>query len=61
MRSFIGGDNRILLPLCAMLGAVFILAVDILARVLLAPQELPIGIITGAVGGCYFCYLLARR
>ncbi|MGK0501200.1 MAG: iron complex transport system permease protein [Oceanicoccus sp.] len=61
MRSFVGSDNRVLLPLCAMAGAVFILGVDIMARMLLAPQELPIGIITGAVGGCYFCYLLARR
>jgi len=61
MRSFVGSDNRVLLPLCAMAGAVFILGVDIIARMLLAPQELPIGIITGAVGGCYFCYLLARR
>ncbi|MFT5708024.1 MAG: iron complex transport system permease protein [Oceanospirillaceae bacterium] len=61
MRSFVGGDNRILLPLCALAGAVFILAVDIMARLLMAPQELPIGILTGAVGGCYFCYLLARR
>ena len=61
MRTFIGGDNRILLPLCALAGAAFMLGMDIVARVLLAPQELPIGIITGAVGGSYFCYLLARR
>ncbi|WP_261841183.1 FecCD family ABC transporter permease [Aliamphritea ceti] len=61
MRTFVGGDNRILLPLCALAGAGFMLGVDIVARILLAPQELPIGIITGAVGGSYFCYLLARR
>ncbi len=61
MRTFVGGDNRILLPLCALAGAGFMLGVDIIARVLLAPQELPVGIITGAVGGSYFCYLLARR
>ncbi|MBN3561449.1 iron ABC transporter permease [Amphritea spongicola] len=61
MRTFIGGDNRILLPVCALAGAAFMLGMDIVARMLLAPQELPIGIITGAVGGSYFCYLLARR
>ena len=61
MRSFVGGDNRILLPLCALSGAAFILGIDIIARILLAPQELPIGILTGAVGGGYFCYLIARR
>jgi len=61
MRTFVGGDNRVLLVFSALAGAVFMLCVDILARQLLAPQELPIGIITGAVGGSYFCYLLARR
>lgn len=61
VRSFVGGDNRLLLPLSALAGAAFVMAVDIIARVLLAPQELPIGVITGAVGGSYFCYLLAKR
>jgi iron complex transport system permease protein len=61
MRSFVGGDNRVLLPLCALAGAGFILGIDIVARLLLAPQELPIGILTGAIGGGYFCYSIARR
>lgn len=61
VRSFVGGDNRLLLPLCALFGAAFVMLIDIIARVLLAPQELPIGIITGAIGGSYFCYLLAKR
>ncbi|MFT2112054.1 FecCD family ABC transporter permease [Marinomonas sp. 2405UD68-3] len=61
MRSFVGGDNRILLPLSALAGSAFILGIDIIARLLLAPQELPIGILTGAVGGGYFCYLITRR
>lgn len=61
MRTFVGGDNRILLPLSALAGAVFMVVVDIISRQLMAPQELPIGIITGAVGGSYFCYLLMRR
>lgn len=61
VRSFVGGDNRVLLPLSALAGAAFMLGVDILARQLLAPQELPVGIITAALGGGYFCYLLARR
>lgn len=61
MRSFVGGDNRALLVFSALAGAAFMLGVDIFARQLLAPQEIPIGVITGAVGGGYFCYLLARR
>ena len=60
-RAFTGGDNRYLLPVCALVGAVFMLLVDILARLLLAPQELPIGLITGAIGGGYFCYLLMKH
>ncbi|MCV6613319.1 MAG: iron ABC transporter permease [Amphritea sp.] len=61
MRAFIGGDNRTLLPVSALAGAAFMLGMDILARIVLAPQELPIGIISGAIGGSYFCYLLMRR
>ncbi|PID44877.1 MAG: ABC transporter permease [Proteobacteria bacterium] len=61
MRTYVGGDNRVLLFFSALAGAAFMLGVDIISRQLLAPQELPIGIITGAVGGTYFCYLLARR
>ncbi|MGB1238506.1 MAG: FecCD family ABC transporter permease [Pseudomonadales bacterium] len=61
VRTFVGGDNRILLPLCVLAGAAFMLAADIVSRQLIAPQELPIGIITGAIGGAYFCYLLLRR
>ncbi|PID44968.1 MAG: hypothetical protein CSB47_10630 [Proteobacteria bacterium] len=61
MRTIVGGDNRVLLFFSALAGAAFMLCVDIIARQLLAPQELPIGIITGALGGSYFCYLLARR
>jgi len=61
VRSFVGGDNRLVLPLSALAGAVFVMIIDIISRVLLAPQELPIGVISGALGGGYFCYLLAKR
>lgn len=59
-RYFVGGDNQRLLPFCALLGALFLPWVDVLARSLLAPEELPIGIITGFIGGVFFIALLLR-
>lgn len=59
-RYFVGGDNRRLLPFCALLGALFLPWVDVLARSLLAPEELPIGVITGFIGGLFFIGLLLR-
>ena len=59
-RFFVGGDNRRLLPFCALLGALFLPWVDVLARSLLAPEELPVGIITGFIGGLFFIALLLR-
>ena len=61
LRFWVGGDNRRLLPLCAIGGALFLVIVDIAARTIIAPQEAPIGIITGGVGGAYFCWLIAKR
>ena len=61
LRSWLGGDNRRLIPAAALGGAVFLVLVDIAARLIVAPQEAPIGVITGGVGGAYFCWLMARR
>lgn len=58
----IGGPvHRRLLPAAALAGAVFLALADLLARVLLAPLELPVGMITALVGGPFFLYLLRRR
>lgn len=61
LRSVIGSDNRILLPASAILGAVILLVADLLARLLLAPAEIPIGIITSLVGAPVFIILLKRN
>lgn len=61
LRAWVGGNNRLLLPLCALCGGIFMVAVDIFARTALAPQELPIGVVTGGLGGAYFTWLMARR
>ncbi len=60
LRLFIGADNRLLIPFSAIFGAVFLVIVDILARKILAPQDLPIGIITGLLGGVFFIWMMRR-
>lgn len=60
-RFLVGAEHRRLLPVSALLGALFLLWVDVAARTLLAPQDLPIGIATAAIGGVFFVLLLRRR
>jgi iron complex transport system permease protein len=60
MRNLWGSDYRRLLPLSILGGASFLLAADILARILLAPQELPVGIITALAGAPFFLFLLRK-
>lgn len=61
LRLAIGPDHRYLVPASALLGASFLLLADTIARVLVAPAELPIGIVTAAVGGPFFLFILLRR
>ena len=61
VRMLFGGDYRRLLPLAAILGAAFLIAVDVLSRRVLAPQEVPVGIVTAIVGAPFFLYLLRTR
>ena len=61
IRISIGPDNRRLLPCAALLGAALLVCADLLARTILRPGELPIGIITALVGGPFFLYLLIRN
>ncbi|WP_252092149.1 iron ABC transporter permease [Pseudomonas sp. MWU13-3659] len=60
-RCLVGAEHRRLLPTCALLGALFMVWVDMGARTLIAPQDLPIGIATAAIGGLFFIALLRRR
>jgi len=60
-RFLVGAEHRRLLPVAALLGALFLVWVDIAARTWLAPQDLPIGIVTAAIGGVFFVALLRRR
>jgi iron complex transport system permease protein len=61
VRLAVGADYRRLVPLVAVLGAMFLVLADLLARILIAPSQLPIGIITSLVGGPFFLYLLRQR
>ncbi|WP_158738053.1 iron ABC transporter permease [Alteribacillus sp. YIM 98480] len=59
-RFFAGNDYRWVIPFSALLGAVLLIAADVLARILIMPQEVPLGVMTALVGGPFFVYL-ARR
>lgn len=60
MRLLCGPDHRLLLPAAMLAGASLLLFADLLARLLLAPAELPIGIVTALLGAPFFLYLLRR-
>lgn len=61
VRMIFGPDHRTLLPAVALVGASFLLIADVLARVIMAPGEIPVGIVTALVGGPFFIYLLRRQ
>ncbi|MCP4653180.1 MAG: iron ABC transporter permease [Candidatus Omnitrophica bacterium] len=61
MRIVVGRDHRILLISSYLGGAVFLVFCDTLARVVISPLELPVGVITGLIGGVLFIYVLSKN
>ena len=61
VRLVAGPDHRFLIPASALLGGALLIATDTLARIIIAPSELPVGIITALVGAPMFIYLLKKR
>jgi iron complex transport system permease protein len=61
VRALVKPTHRWLLPLAALTGGVLLLAADVLARWLLAPRELPVGVLTAVLGGGYLLWLMHRR
>jgi len=61
MRLLAGPDHRRLIPLSAVAGALLLVVADVLARTIIAPSEIPVGIITSALGCPFFIFLIARR
>jgi len=61
VRMMIGPDHRYLVPTAALFGGAFLIVADFIARSVMPPQEVPIGVITAFVGGPFFLYLLRSR
>lgn len=61
VRLVVGADHRLVLPASALFGAAFLIGCDLVARTIIAPLELPVGIVTAIVGGPVFLWLLFRR
>ena len=61
LRLLLGNDQRLLLPACALGGGAFLVVADTLARTLLAPTQLPVGVLTAFIGVPTFLWLLLRH
>jgi iron complex transport system permease protein len=61
LRLLIGGDHRVLLPAAVLLGGCLLMLADVLARTLVAPQQLPVGVVTALIGVPVFLLLLYRN
>ena len=60
VRLVFGPDHRQLLPLSSIVGAIFLVIADTLARIIVAPAQLPVGIVTAILGGPFFLLLLVK-
>jgi len=60
VRRIVGADHRLVLPASALFGATFLIVCDLVARTIVAPVEMPVGIITAIIGGPFFLWLLFR-
>ncbi|MEV0616785.1 iron ABC transporter permease [Nonomuraea sp. NPDC050404] len=60
-RLLVGAEHRRALPAVALLGAAFLITADLAARTVIAPEEVPIGVLTALVGGPFFLWLMRRR
>jgi iron complex transport system permease protein len=61
LRMWLGADHRILAPCSFLLGAAFVAICDVFARTILAPVEIPVGVITALLGGPFFIWMLRSR
>jgi len=60
-RMAFGSDHRLLIPVASLGGASFLIAADTLARIIISPSELPVGVITAFMGAPFFIYLLRKK
>ncbi|MCR4374373.1 MAG: iron ABC transporter permease [Acidobacteria bacterium] len=61
VRLVVGADHRLVLPASFFFGAAFLVICDVLSRTVMAPLELPVGIITALIGGPFFLWMLIRK
>ena len=61
VRLIVGADHRIVLPASALFGAAFLVSCDLAARTVIAPIEIPVGVVTAIIGGPFFLWLLVRK
>ncbi len=61
VRMIVGPDHKILLPSSALIGGIFMIFTDTIARTIISPVEIPVGIITALFGGPFFIYLLRKK
>jgi iron complex transport system permease protein len=61
VRLLVGSSHRIVIPASALFGATFLIGCDLIARTIISPLELPVGIVTAIIGGPVFLWLLFRR
>ena len=61
VRGFVGSDHRFLLPIAALAGGIFLIWTDVLARVIIPNSEIPIGVITSAIGAPIFVYMMIKK
>ena len=60
-RLLVGADHKKVLPVAALLGGILVVWTDVAARMIIAPEELPLGILTAVFGGPFFIILLKRN
>ena len=61
VRLMVGSDHRVLLPAASLFGASFLIGCDLISRTVMAPLELPVGVVTAVIGGPFFLWLLVTR
>jgi iron complex transport system permease protein len=61
VRLMVGADHRLVLPAATLFGAAFLVLCDLIARPVMAPVEIPVGVVTALIGGPFFLWLLVRQ
>jgi iron complex transport system permease protein len=61
VRLLVGADHRVVIPASILFGAAFLVVCDLIGRTVMAPIELPVGIVTAIIGGPFFIWLLVRK